>query len=329
MGRRIVIVIIVVALGIGLWVTYHQLFDAKPQYAVTFSAEGFANQLVYSPDGHSIILTGLYRITHLDADNGKLLKAWTFDAIIDALVYSPDSRQIVFHNQASNQLSILTLATGAIEPIPLPDQYTVQDLALSPDGSWLAVAGPTTLLIPFPNHAPVATIPNDSVWVTFSTDGQQLFAVGLNGRVARYPTRQPADPLATTLPSADDQPSGIALDATGQKLVLTTENGKMLVLDTTTLTLLAENQLPSDVQTDLLFSYVLSAEWLAVLQVDTLWLIRPETGSVVSQYTVDDGHVIAVDFKASNNTMALYTHQDDKFTLSVWGIEEFIAAYAP
>ncbi len=329
MGRRIVVVIIVVALMIGLWLAYHQLFGAKPQYAVTFSAEGFANQLVYSPDGHSIILTGLYRITQLDADNGTLLKAWTFDATIDALVFSPDSRQIVFHISSSSQLSILTLATGATASIPLPDQYAVNDLAFSADGSWLAVAGPVTMLIQFPNPAPVATIPNDSAWVIFSADGQQLFVVGGDGRVARYLTKQTAEPVATSLPFADDQPNGIGLDATGQKLRFTTENGKVLGLDSTTLALLEENQLPSDLQTDLRFACVLSAEWLAVLQVDTLWIIRLDTGSVISKYTVDDGHVIAIDFERSDNTMALYTHHDDEFALSVWAMEDFIEAYAP
>ncbi len=174
-----------------------------------------AQELAWSPDRQVLVTnvpninpqSSVLRFFSRRADSLEHLGTLDFDERIDGWDLSRDNRLLAVSHYPSGDLRVIDLHSGD-DLIRLPGPRYAGDVALSPDGRYVAVGGAGLLVVDLLNPSRRAYhghFYNNLDTVRFSPSGDAVVVSAYDGRVRIFVL----DPLPMTVPSAGAEPRAV------------------------------------------------------------------------------------------------------------------------
>jgi WD40 repeat protein/tRNA A-37 threonylcarbamoyl transferase component Bud32 len=123
-----------------------QLWDCTTQRAIATMGDEYkeVNGAVFTPDGSFVASVWGTRISTWDGRTGKAIKSWTGQQGTCAPVVTPDGARLLTGDEKGLSAHVWDLASGR-SVAELKHPVSPGEVAVSPDGAWIAVAGGETV----------------------------------------------------------------------------------------------------------------------------------------------------------------------------------------
>lgn len=225
---------------------------SSPAVAETLDVPPYASGIVAAPSGGRVYVATLFGdgLLVLDTATNTLAKPLGLISHLRRGGYSriavaPDGSTAYIANETNRMLARLDLATGALWPMT-PDMSPV-DVALTPDGGRLLIAGCKNLCVPgavlpftpaTQDFGPYSYVGSRPYRILVSPDGRRAYLANLGASSVSVIDAATLEQVAEV--PVPPTPTGLALSADGRRLfVASQDTGALAIVDTVAAQVLA------------------------------------------------------------------------------------------